>query len=317
MRKETLKNMIKNPALISRALFQKLVVKDKLRWMSDKTFLKIRYKHLVGKRLNLKNPVTFNEKLQWLKLYDRNPEYKKLVDKYEVREYIKSSIGEEYLIPFLGVWDKFEDIDFGALPDKFVLKCTHDSGSVVLCKDKSNFDIEYARRKLTAKMMTNLFWEGREWPYKDLKPRIIAEQYMECENGEELIDYKFFCFGGEPKFVYVSQGLADHSTAHLSYMWMDWTQAPFYREDFPQFDKLPDKPQTFDKMVEFSELFSKDYPFARIDFYEINGKLYFGEITFYPGSGFTVYSPNGWDGKIGEWIELPKKNKKVSTNEQK
>lgn len=307
MKKETLFRIIKKPSLFSGMVFQKLVSKEKLHWMSDKSFLKLRYKYLVGKRLNLKNPRTFNEKLQWLKLYDRNPEYCKLVDKYEVKKIISDTIGEEYVIPTLGVWDHFEDIDFNSLPDRFALKCTHDSGSVVLCHDKNTFDIEAARKKITAKLKVNPFWHGREWPYKDLNPRIIAEQYMRCENGEELIDYKFFCFGGEPEFVYVSQGLSNHAAASLSYLWMDWTRAPFYRGDFPQFDKLPDKPKTYDKMVELAKILSKDCPFARVDFYEINGKLYFGEITFYPGSGFTVYSPDGWDEKIGEWLNLPDK----------
>ncbi len=272
----------------------------------------MQYKSVFGKKLNLKNPKTFNEKLQWLKLYDRNPEYCRLVDKYDVKKYISDTIGDEFIIPTLGVWDHFEDIDFDTLPDRFVLKCTHDSGSVVLCKDKKSFDIDGARKKLTRKLGMNLFWHGREWPYKNLKPRIIAEQYMECDNGEELIDYKFFCFGGDPKFVYVSQGLSNHATASLSYLWMDWTRAPFYRGDFPQFDQLPEKPKTYDKMVEFAKSLSKEYPFARVDFYEINGNLYFGEITFYPGSGFTIYEPDGWDAKMGDWITLP--NKKQEGN---
>ncbi len=274
------------------------------RWMSDKRNIMIKYKIRTGRKLNLDNPTRFNEKLQWLKLYDRNPIYRQLVDKYSVREYISQELGEEFLVPLLGVWDNAKQIDFDKLPDQFVLKCNHDSGSVIICRDKDFFDSKKAVKSLNKKLKKTGFWYGREWPYKNLKPRIIAEQYMECDNGEELIDYKFFCFSGEPKFVYVSQGLSDHSTAHLSYVWLNWEQAPFCRTDFPQFDKLPEKPKTFEKMIEYSKLLAKNYPFARVDFYEINGQMYFGEITFYPGSGFTVFDPEEWDEKLGEWIDL-------------
>lgn len=271
----------------------------------DRFFLKIQYKSVFGRRLDLKEPKTFTEKLNWLKLYDRNPEYCKIVDKYEVRKYIAQQLGEEYLIPLLGVWDRVEDIDFDKLPEQFVLKCTHDSGSVVLCSGKNCFDYNAAKIKLAAKLKSNLFWHGREWPYKDLKPRIIAEQYMENEDGEDLIDYKFFCFNGKPEFVYVSQGLSNHETARLCYMWLDWTPTPFRRTDFDLFETLPPRPKRFDQMLEAAKLLSRDYPFARVDFYEINGQLYFGEITFYPGAGFTAFEPEEWDYKLGKLLEIP------------
>ena len=277
--------------------------------VSDKAYLRYMYKAHFGKKLNLKAPKTFNEKLQWLKLYNRDLGQIKLVDKYEVKSYITETIGEEYIIPTLGIYERFEDIKFDALPDQFVLKCTHDSGSVVICKDKSNFDYTAAKIKLSKKLKNNLFWHGREWPYKNVKPRIIAEQYMEDGGKADLVDYKFYCFNGEPKFSYVSSGLSDHSTAHISYVSLDWKKEPFRRTDFAEFDELPPKPVNFDKMIELSKILSKDFPFLRVDFYEINGKIYFGELTFYPGAGFTAFDPPEWEETIGGWIDLPLKSK--------
>lgn len=273
----------------------------------DKAYLKYMYQAHFGKKLNLKSPKTFNEKLQWLKLYNRDLRQIKLVDKYEVKNYIASTIGEEYVIPTLGVYNNFDDIDFSKLPEQFVLKCTHDSGSVVICRNKHNFDIEAARKKINKKLKQNLFWYGREWPYKNLKPRIIAEQYMEDSKTSELRDYKFYCFNGEPKFLYVSEGLADHSTAKLCFLNMDWTFAPFQRSDFENFDKLPEKPQNYEKMCELAGQLSKNIPFLRVDLYEINGKIYFSELTFSPGAGFTKFDPEQWDYTLGEWINLPEK----------
>lgn len=275
--------------------------------MSDKAYLAYMYKTAFGNKLDIKDPKTFNEKLQWLKLYNRNPEYCKLVDKYDVKQYISDTIGEQYVIPTLGVWEHFEDIDFDVLPNQFVLKCTHDSGSVIICRDKLTFDKAAAEKKITKKLNSNLFWHGREWPYKDLKPRIIAEKYMEDVNNPELNDYKFFCFAGVPKFLYLSQGLSNHATARVSYVSLEWERMPFGRTDFKEFEELPQKPVNFDLMVELSQKLSADIPFLRVDFYDINGKLYFGELTFYPGAGFTVLKPEKWDKKIGEWIELPPK----------
>ena len=275
--------------------------------MPDKTYLKYMYKAHFGKKLNLKVPKTFNEKLNWLKLYDRKPEYCSFVDKYEVKKYIAETLGEEYIIPTLGIYDHFDEIDFDTLPEQFVLKCTHDSGSVVICRDKSSFDKEQAKEKLMKKFESNLYWHGREWPYKDLKPRIIAEKYMEEKGSDDLIDYKFYCFNGEPKFLYVSVGLSNHETARIGFVSLDWEIMEMKRTDFKGLIELPKKPVTFDKMVEFSRILAKDIPFLRADFYEINGKLYFGEMTFYPGAGFTKLEPEEWDLKLGEWIELPEK----------
>ena len=276
--------------------------------MPDKAYLRYMYKANFGKKLNLKNPQTFNEKLQWLKLFDRKEEYVKIVDKFEVKEYISEKIGEEYIIPTIGVWNEFDEIDFDLLPDQFVLKCTHDSGSVVICRDKSKFDIDAAKKKLTKKLKSSLFWQAREWPYKNVKPRIIAEKYMEDNSTGELRDYKFYSFNGEPKLLYISQGLSNHETARISYLTLDWEKAPFKRNDFRDFDELPPKPANFELMIDFCRKLSNDIPFLRVDFYDINGKLYFGELTFFPGAGFTVLEPAEWDEKMGEWIKLPCKS---------
>ena len=288
----------------------KLWLRGYLNWLPDKAFLKLMFYVRMGKKLDLKHPKTYSEKLQWLKLYDRKSEYIDMVDKYEAKRYVAERIGEEYIIPTLGVWEKFEDIDFESLPDRFVLKCTHDSGGLVVCRDKNTLDLEAARAKIETSLARIYYFHGREWPYKHVKPRVIAEQYMEDAESDELRDYKFYCFGGEPKFLYVSQGLSNHSTAHISYVSLDWEKMPFERMDFANFDVLPKRPLNFDKMLESCRILSANIPFLRVDFYEVNGHMYFGELTFFPGSGTTEFHPNEWDAMLGEWILLPQKNKK-------
>ena len=275
--------------------------------MSDETYLKLRYNCIMGKKLNLDNPVTYNEKLQWLKLYDRKPEYTKMVDKYEAKKYVADIIGEEYIIPTLGVWDNVNDIDFDTLPNQFVLKCTHDSGGLVICKDKAELDIENAKNTLNHFLNRNFYSVHREWPYKDVKHRIIAEKYMEDESGKDLKDYKFFCFNGEPKLLYISEGLSDHSTAKISFADMDYNIAEFKRNDFKPFDELPKKPINFEKMKELAKVLSKDRAFIRVDFYEINKKIFFGELTFFPCSGYLPFDPEKYDKILGDWITLPNK----------
>lgn len=275
--------------------------------MSDKAYLKLRYNCIMGKKLNLDNPVTYNEKLQWLKLYDRKPEYTKMVDKYEAKKYVADIIGEEYIIPTLGIWDNVNDIDFDTLPNQFVLKCTHDSGGLVICKDKTELDIENAKNTLNHFLNRNFYNVHREWPYKDVKHRIIAEKYMEDESGKDLKDYKFFCFNGEPKLLYISEGLSDHSTAKISFADMDYNIAEFKRNDFKPFDELPKKPINFEKMKELAKVLSKDRAFIRVDFYEINKKIFFGELTFFPCSGYLPFDPEKYDKVLGDWITLPNK----------
>lgn len=279
------------------------------RLVPDALYVKSRYKKITGKKLNLKNPQSFNEKLQWLKLYDRNPIYSKMVDKYEAKKYVADIIGEEYIIPTLGVWDKFSDIDFDALPNQFVLKCTHDSGGLVICRDKRKLDKEKARKKINRSLKRNYYWGNREWPYKNVKHRIIAEDYLENIAGQGLIDYKFYCFNGEPKYLYVSQGLENHATASISFLTLDWQFAPFRRNDYKPLEVLPEKPKNFDKMIELAKVLSKDVPFLRVDLYEVDGKIYFSELTFSPCSGMMPFNPPEWDLKLGEYITLPSKEK--------
>lgn len=291
-------NAIRNPKII----FVKTL--NSMLFLPDKIYLKIRYWLEFGKKLDLKNPKTFNEKLNWLKINDRKPEYNKLVDKYLVREYISNAIGDEYLIPLLGVWDSFDEIDFDALPEQFVLKCTHDSGSVVICKDKKSFDYDAAKKKIERKLKKNLYAWGREWVYKDLTPRIIAEKYLNDGIHAEMIDYKFFCFNGKPEYIYISENLSDHKAAAISFYDMNFNKAQFRRTDFKDLDYIPEKPKTFDKMIELSKILSKEHIFLRTDFYDINGKIYFGELTFFPAAGYLPIVPEEWDLKLGDLINL-------------
>ena len=281
------------------------------RILSDKTYIRLAFFRKFHRFPNLKVPKTFNEKLQWLKLYNRKPEYTTMVDKYEAKLYVAERLGEEYIIPTLGVWERFDDIDFDALPDQFVLKCTHDSGGLVICRDKSKLDKEKAKRKIEKSLKNNYFWQGREWPYKNVKPRIIAEQYMEDESGNGLRDYKFFTFNGESKFLYLSEGLEDHTTAKISFVGLDGKEMPFHRADYRPFDELPAMPANFAEMTELSNRLAKEVgsPFVRCDFYSVDGRIYFSEITFTPCGGALPFEPAEWDEKLGGWIKLPEKHK--------
>ena len=272
--------------------------------MSDERFLKKAFKVIMKKKLNLDNPQTFNEKLQWLKLYDRKPIYTTMVDKYEVKKYVASIIGEEYVIPTLGIWERFDDIDFDALPNRFVLKCTHDSGGLAICTDKSKFDKLSAKKKLERSLQRNFYWVGREWPYKNVKPRIIAEEYMEDTGIAELRDYKFFCFGGVAKCYKVD---FDRFIAHkANYFTVDGKQMKLGEKICPpDFDKTISIPANIGKMKEFAEKLSEAQPFLRTDFYDVDGKVYFGELTFYPANGFGRFIDEENDKLLGSWIKLP------------
>ena len=276
-----------------------------LNWMSDEEYLKRMYKARMGKKLNLDNPKTFNEKLQWLKLHDRKPVYTQMVDKIEAKKYVASIIGNEYIIPTLGVWEHFDDIDFDSLPDQFVLKCTHDSGGLVIVKDKNKLDKEKARNKIEKCLKANFYWIGREWPYKDVHPRIIAEKYMEDTTTAELRDYKFFCFGGVAKCYKVDfdrfiEHRANYFSAEGGLMRIGEVICP------PDFDKDIPRPKNLDKMKDLAEKLSKEKPFLRADFYDVDGDIYFGELTFYPSSGFGKFIFEENDKLLGSWIQLPK-----------
>ena len=271
--------------------------------LSDEVAIKLMYKSFFHAVPDLKIPVTFNEKLQWLKLHDRNPLYTMLVDKVEVKLWVAGQIGWEHVVPTFGVWDSFDQIDFDALPERFVLKCSHDSGGLVICRDRSKFDVDAARKKIGRSLSRNFFWGGREWPYKNVRPRILGEKYLN-PGLSGMIDYKLYCFEGEPKFLYVSQGLDDHSTARISFLNLDWTLAPFSRGDYAHFEELPMKPACFDRMVEFARTLSAGIPFVRVDFYDVGGVPVFSEMTFHPCSGFMPFNPREWDLRIGNMLSL-------------
>lgn len=275
------------------------------RYIPDKLFLRIRFRLLTGYRLNLDNPQTYNEKLQWLKLYYRKPEYTPMVDKYEAKEYVSKIIGEEHIIPTLAVYNKIEDIDFNSLPNQFVLKCTHDSGGIVICTDKSILDIKEAANKLRKGLKKNYYYRNREWPYKNVKPRIIAEQYMSDAEGE-LKDYKFFCFDGVPEYMFIaSDRYNKQEETKFDFFDMDFNHLPF-TNGHPNATKHIDKPAGFEEMKRLASILSKDMPHVRVDFYDINGKIFFGELTFFHWSGFTPFSPIEWDYKFGKKLLLPK-----------
>lgn len=442
---------LKNPSL----LYLLATSKGLTRWIPDKQHLQFLYRAQMGKSLDLNNPRTFNEKLQWLKLHDRNPLYTKLVDKYAVKEWVTEKIGSQYVTKTYGKWDQAEDIEISKLPEKFVLKTNHDSGGITICRDRSTFDVEAAKRKLAKHLRRNYFWGGREWPYKNVKPCVFAEEYLEPDNSGDLedqklfrfsngrivtllitdrftefgltktffdedwrplklseegysrkpdtpfplhfeemkqladrlacelpfacvdfyessgrlffgemtfypnsgfehfdpeeweeksgswiqlpsrlgwllvnsaslmwfheeieqeekhsawdsqmTDYKFYCFNGEPRFLYVSQGLEDHDAAQISFLTLDWQFAPFIRNDYQPFNELPKKPVSFEKMIEITKKLSADIPFVRVDLYEINGKPRFSEMTFTPCSGYMPFKPKEWDLKLGSLLSF-------------
>ena len=274
-----------------------------LRFVPDEPYLKLCYYLKMHKQLDLKNPQTFNEKMQWLKLHNRKPEYTMMVDKYRVREYIKEKIGGQYLIPLVGgPWKSAEDIDFNALPEQFVLKCNHDSGSVVICKDKAIFDIKAAKKKLNYCLKHNFWCLGREWPYKNVKPCIIAEKYMVDESGSELKDYKVFNFNGNPEIISVD---FERFILHKRNLYdTEWK----YIEAVIEYPTDPnvqiDRPNTLKEMLHLAELLSKDFPFLRTDFYSIEDKLYFGEMTLFHESGFGRFIPENYEVELGEKIVL-------------
>jgi len=270
------------------------------KFVSDEKILKKKYLEVFGQELDLDNPQTFNEKLQWLKLHDRKDIYTTMVDKYEVKEYVKNIIGEEYIIPTLGVWDKFSAIDFAKLPEQFVLKCTHDSGGLCIIKDKKCMSYEKIHEKINKSLKRNYYYFGREWPYKNVKPRIIAEEYM----GSNLNDYKIFCFNGIPKIVLVCTDRYSKAGLCEDFYDIKWNHLNIKRKTHPNASRKIEKPKKLSKMLELAEKLSRDTKFLRVDFYDIDDKIYFGELTFYPASGFSGFVPDEWDQQLGDMLEL-------------
>ena len=276
--------------------------------MSDEAFIRKRFRLAMGYNLDLENPKSYSEKLQWLKLYDRRPEYITMVDKILAKECAEKIIGKEHIIPTIGVWDSPEQIDFGALPDQFVLKCNHNSGTgMCICKCKNDIDAEKVKRELKRGLKENYYLGNREWPYKDVPRKILAEQYMEDRQTKDLRDYKFFCFDGEVKALFIA---TDRQTTGAE------TKFDFYDSEFnhlpftnghPNAAIPPAKPQTFDQMKEIAHALSSGFPHVRIDLYEINGEVYFGEYTFSHWGGMVPFVPSKWDDVFGEWLHLPAK----------
>lgn len=268
----------------------------------DVKYLKILYRYRIGKKLNLDNPKTFNEKIQWLKLYDRKDLYTQIVDKYEVRKYIEDKIGGEYLIPLLGVYDSFDEINFELLPKQFVIKCTHDSGGLVICKDKNKLNIEKARKKINKCLNRNYFYNTREWPYKNVKPRIIIEKYMVDESRTELKDYKFFCFNGEIKALFVATD-RDVDT-RFDFYDIEFNKLPL-KQYYKNGIKKVNKPKGYEEMLTLASKLSRGFPHVRVDFYDINGEIYFGELTLSHFSGMKKFEPEKYDYLFGSYIKLP------------
>ena len=269
----------------------------------DEIYVRVEYFIVFGKRLRLKNPQTYSEKLQWLKLHEGDPIYTRMVDKAEAKKYVTEIIGEEYIIPTYGVWNHFDEIDFDKLPDQFVLKTTHDSGGVIICKDKKTLDKNAAKVKLEKSLKNDYYYTSKEWPYKNVVPRIIAEKYMEDESGE-LCDYKLFCFDGKMKALFIA---TDRFTSG------EETKFDFFDENFnhlpftnghPNATKPIKKPESFQQMKDLAEKLSQKIPHVRVDFDCTNGKIYFGELTFFHWGGFKRFEPEEWDFKFGEWFKL-------------
>lgn len=283
------------------------ILRYSLRMLPSPLYLKLYYYSFNGKFPNLKHPIGYNEKLQWLKLHDKHPEYSILVDKYRVREVIKEKLGDGYMFPLLGHWNSFDDIDFSTLPNEFVLKCNHDSGSVRIIKDKSALseqDWRELRNFYTSSLKHNFYYAGREYPYKDVKPCIIAEQLMHDKNGDPggIKDYKFFCFDGKPVLMLYVSGR--QTEKHEDYFDMDYNWHPEILNGWTPSKVCPPKPTNFDEMKHLCEILSQGMRHVRMDFYDIDGKLYFGEFTFFSGGGFELFHPDEVERKLGDLIKI-------------
>lgn len=275
---------IKHPKYILLKLDQKKIIR-----LNDKKFIELNYEYELGKKVNLNKPKTFNEKLQWMKLYDHNELYTKLVDKYEVKEYVKSKIGEKYIIPTLGIYEKFDDIDFEKLPNEFVIKCTHDSGSTKIIKDKRKLNISKLKKEYTKKIKNNYYNNWREWPYKNVKPRIIIEKMIKNnkKKDDELNDYKIQCFNGEPDTIMVCVDRYKKSGVKYHYFTKKWKYLPY--NPYPGINENNvnvEKPSKLNEMIEIARKLSKGLPEVRVDLYYVNENIYFGEMTFFSSRRF-------------------------------
>jgi len=282
-------------------------VRDK-HFFPDFFVVKIQYRAITRQKLSLNNPLLFNEKLQWLKLYGQEIDCSNLADKYEVREYISNVIGDEYLIPLYGVWNTFDEIPFDKLPNEFVLKCTHDCGSIYICREKYSMDMDNVSKYFRKRLAYNYYWNTREKQYKNIKPRIIAEKLMIDESGGDLKDYKIFCFNGKPKIIQVD---FDRFTNHKrNFYSLEWDYQPLSVKFPTDPNVIIQKPKCLDLMLELARKLSIGKTHVRVDLYVINSKIYFGELTFIHGGGYEIFDPPEWNRIFGDWIKLPKLAKK-------
>lgn len=273
--------------------------------LSDRTYLKIKFLMTMSRHLNLKHPAYFSDKLQWLKLYHRDPRYTNLVDKYEVRKYVAKTLGEAYLVPLLGIWNRFEDIDFDSLPDQFILKCTHESGQYWICRNKKTFDFNKTRKAIKASLRRNYYYCSREWPYKNVKPRIICEELIRTPDDKLPFDYKLYCFNGTPDCVLSGMDVTT-DRGIFRFFDRDWNLLDYY--DYSHFpygmdQKIP-RPPLLDEMIRAADTLSKGFPFVRVDFYSEGTKIYFSELTFYPDAAFDNWLSLKSDLILGEKLDL-------------
>lgn len=273
--------------------------------LGSRRFLSIRYRTIFKKDIDWENPKTLSEKIQWMKVYGYRPEYTMMADKILVKDFVKAAIGEEYVIPTIGIWDSEEEIDFSALPDKFVLKANHNSSGTIICTDKSELDIAGVKKNLRRQLAQNYYKIGHETAYRDIKRRILAEPYLHDEKTGELRDYKFFCFDGVVRSVLVTSNRTE--VLNLDYFDADFNHFPF-KQGYENSKKVLERPENFDLMKELASKLSAGIPFVRVDLYEINGKVYFGEMTFYHYNGFAPFDPPEWDEIYGSWMTLPEKD---------
>lgn len=274
-----------------------------LRFIPDEPYLKMVYWIKTGKKLNLKNPQTFCDKLNWLKLHDRHPEYSKLADKITVKEIVKEKLGYDACFETLGVYDHYDDIDFDSLPNEFVMKCNHDSGSVKIIHNKNEINHKELRKFFEGRLKIEQYLIGREYSYKGIKPKILIEKYMVPEGQTDITDYKFFCFDGEPKIVYTVINRYSGDTK-IDYYDMDWNYLNIVDGCKPKSLTKAEKPKLFEELKETTKILSKGIKFVRIDLYEVNGTIYLGEYTFYENGGFVLVTPDEWNYKLGELIKI-------------
>lgn len=294
---KTIISLIKTPY----KMIQPLGAMGLLNWIPDTYYTKLVFRGEMGYKLDLENPRTFNEKLLWLKIYDHRPEFTDLVDKLKAKEIVGKLIGSQYIVPIYGEWERADDIPFAELPEQYVLKCNHDQGSVIIVSDKELLDEEKTIKTLDRKLRRNLYYGTREYPYKNIQPKVFAEEYL----GKDIIDYKFYCFNGEPKFLYCGQGLTEDHSLKIDFFDLDWNLMPFYRTDYHRLGQIP-KPTRLGEMIDIARKLSEGTYFVRIDLFEVDGKVYFSEYTLCPASGYMPFVPQEYDRIVGEWLKLPK-----------